>query len=1025
MQCRLPVIFLALSLFISVVARAQATIATEQPTTYFFHHLDYTNGLLSNDVFSLAQDKKGYLWIGTGKGLQRYDGFRFANYTDTSSAGRDNLSIGDIFPDDQHNRILYNQFNNSIKEWRLFAAQPLSLLPGKEWTPASATVYQDDKAKSWQFKPWFTSNEKGGIALLKEPGYSQPYFVHFIKDARRNETWIYAPGFGIIQLDDTRKLLHTPSRDSGANALLQMVGATSPTVRKIILDSHGNIWIITWDHLFYRFNTINLRLYTYSLADIIRQQGINQPNSGYASSVMEDNHGRLWIGTTYAGLLEYHFEDDRFTWIIHQPGNNLSIQYNHEIFYIFQDREENLWLGTDKGISIFNPYRQYFTTIGNQQPATGKAPESEISAVIPTTRGGLLVGYWGNGLRVYDGQARVTDSIYFTDAHDKNLTWCFLRNEDGTIWAGCQHGYLHQLDTGYHLIRTLHPPELDNSTIRCLEKDGNGNVLLGLHNGKIITWDRRSGQFLPFTGPSSHLPDVLNILIDKDGRCWAGTNNGLAEFDRESRSFRTVYTPFKGMPLPFYGIMEYNDSVLLTGVGNAGLYFFNRRSKEFTKLPFRSEEPFWSVHAIRRDGTGNIWFTTDYDVVKYDPVEKKFLAYHPDKGLVNSSFASTRFVILPSGKWLTWTNTEIVQFSPDIISSGQTTPASVTITGIKVFDKPLAVDSFLYTRKPIRLSYKENFISIQYSFLRFSGFAQTEYYYRLTGIDKDWVYAGARGYANYTNLPPGKYHFQVRTGGSSANNMASMDIIIVPPFWATLWFRLTCLLVTASLLYILVRWRISSIRHAADLQQQIVRTEMMALRAQMNPHFIFNCINSIDSLIQSNDKYHATVYLNKFARLIRNILDSSRQNSIPLSKDLDTLRLYIELEQLRNDYTFSAEIKADEDIVREDFKVPPLIVQPYVENAILHGLRNRNDNKGRLLIHVTQLDDHLLYTIEDNGVGREASKKEPLRRSYGMEMSSDRVRLFNREKQAPVTVTDLHKDGEATGTRIQVLLKIQ
>lgn len=1027
MQSRLLVLFPALYLLINVAARAQTTIASEQPNAYFFHHLDYSNGLLSNDVFSLAQDRKGYLWIGTGKGLQRYDGLRFSNYTDTSSMGRENLSIAEIFPDDQHNRVLYNQFDSSIKEWKWFGAQPVNLLPSQQWTRDSVVSYQDDKGRTWLFKTWFSGNEKEGIGLLKDPSKAKPGFVHFIKDNRLNEIWIEAPvPHGILQLDNIRKKIHTPSRDTSVNALLQLIGANSSIVRKIIPDTRGNIWVVTWSHLFYRFNTISRRLYTYSLADIMRQQGLNQPNLGYASCVLEDNHGRLWIATAYAGLLEYHFEDDRFTWIIHQPASNLSIQYNHEIFTIIQDREENLWLGTDKGISLFNPYRQYFTAVSNPQSSAGKAPETEINSVTPTTEGGILVGYWGNGLRLYNDHAKLIDSIFFKDSHDKNLIWCSLVNDDGSVWVGCQHGYLHLLDHHYHFIKTLHPPELENSTIRCLEKDRDGNILLGLHNGKIVTWDRRTRLFVPCNKPvTASLPDILNITIDKQGRCWAGTQNGLAEFDRQTRTFLPIHSPSAGMPLPFFGLMEYNDSLLLAGVGNAGLYFFNRKTQQFRKLPFRAEEPFWSAHAIRRDASGNIWFTTDYDLVKYEPAENKFIAYHPEKGVVNSCFLSNRFGTMRSGKWLTWTNTEILEFSPDIISSSQTIPSSITITGVRVFDRPLAVDSLLYTNQPVHLSYKENFISIQYSFLRFSGLAETEYYYRLTGIDKDWVYAGAKGYANYTNLPPGKYRFHVRAGGSSTSNTATMDIVIVPPFWATLWFRITCLVLTVGLLYLLIRWWISSIRHSADLQKQIATTEMMALRAQMNPHFIFNCINSIDSLIQSNDKYHATIYLNKFARLIRNILDSSRQNSIPLSKDLDTLRLYIELEQLRNDYTFTAEIKTDEDIVREDFKVPPLIVQPYVENAILHGLRNRNDNKGRLLIHVAQLDDHLLYTIEDNGVGRQASKKDQLRRSYGMEMSSDRVRLFNREKEAPVTVTDLHKDGEPAGTRIQVLLKIQ
>ncbi|WP_315824407.1 sensor histidine kinase [Paraflavitalea speifideaquila] len=190
--------------------------------------------------------------------------------------------------------------------------------------------------------------------------------------------------------------------------------------------------------------------------------------------------------------------------------------------------------------------------------------------------------------------------------------------------------------------------------------------------------------------------------------------------------------------------------------------------------------------------------------------------------------------------------------------------------------------------------------------------------------------------------------------------------------------------------------RIRNIRHVAEMKQKIAETEMMALRAQMNPHFVFNCINSIDALIQSNDKYHATVYLNKFAKLLRNILDSSKQNSITLAKDLETLQLYIDLEQLRYENKFTASIHADESLLQDDFKVPPLIVQPYVENAILHGLRNKPGNRGRLVVTITKKQEHIEFVIEDNGLGRDASKNNlsGKNRSYGMQMSSDRVRFL-------------------------------
>ena len=222
-----------------------------------------------------------------------------------------------------------------------------------------------------------------------------------------------------------------------------------------------------------------------------------------------------------------------------------------------------------------------------------------------------------------------------------------------------------------------------------------------------------------------------------------------------------------------------------------------------------------------------------------------------------------------------------------------------------------------------------------------------------------------------------------------------------------------------------------SLQHARiemySMNEQLSKAKLEALRSQMNPHFIFNCINSIDALIQSNDKYHATVYLNKFAKLIRNILDSSKQNTVTLAKDLDTLKLYIELEQLRHENKFTAEIKADDALLQDDYKVPPLIIQPFVENAILHGIRYRQDNNGKLTISVTKQDGYLQYIIEDNGVGRNTfnSQVQKEKLSYGIDMSNDRVKLFNNEEKASVKITDLLDKDKPAGTKVEVLLKIQ
>jgi putative methionine-R-sulfoxide reductase with GAF domain len=211
-----------------------------------------------------------------------------------------------------------------------------------------------------------------------------------------------------------------------------------------------------------------------------------------------------------------------------------------------------------------------------------------------------------------------------------------------------------------------------------------------------------------------------------------------------------------------------------------------------------------------------------------------------------------------------------------------------------------------------------------------------------------------------------------------------------------------------------------------SVNEQLSHARLEALQSQMNPHFIFNCINSIDALIHSNDKYGATVYLNKFAKLLRNILDGSRQDKVLFSKDLDTLKLYVELEELRNESKFKATINVPDELYNSDYKVPPLIVQPFVENAILHGLKNKPGNEGLLTITVKNHDGSLNYLIADNGIGRDAAgllgqNKET---HYGVQISCDRIKVFNKEEKASVCITDLFSNSKPAGTEVYVQLKM-
>jgi LytS/YehU family sensor histidine kinase len=220
-------------------------------------------------------------------------------------------------------------------------------------------------------------------------------------------------------------------------------------------------------------------------------------------------------------------------------------------------------------------------------------------------------------------------------------------------------------------------------------------------------------------------------------------------------------------------------------------------------------------------------------------------------------------------------------------------------------------------------------------------------------------------------------------------------------------------------------------RNEADFRQKIAETQMQALRAQMNPHFIFNSLTSIENFIMRNDKLQASDYLNKFAKLIRMILDSSSAELVRFSKDLEALQLYIELEQVRFDNKFTFKNVIDPALISNDYSVPPLLIQPYVENAIIHGLAASTAYNLQLCVSAEVSGDYIIYTIEDNGIGRKQSaeykqQNRPLHKSRGMNITEQRISIFNQQKNAngEVSITDLyHDNGEPAGTKVQMRIK--
>lgn len=221
-------------------------------------------------------------------------------------------------------------------------------------------------------------------------------------------------------------------------------------------------------------------------------------------------------------------------------------------------------------------------------------------------------------------------------------------------------------------------------------------------------------------------------------------------------------------------------------------------------------------------------------------------------------------------------------------------------------------------------------------------------------------------------------------------------------------------------------------RVESNLKRKIAESQMQALRAQMNPHFLFNSLNSIENFIMKNEKWAASDYLNKFSSLIRIILESSRVERVPFKKDFDAIQLYVELEQLRFNKKFTVKTSVPEELMNENYTVPPLMIQPFVENAIIHGLSQSETEFPELKIKVMLEDDYIVYIIEDNGIGREKSralyKKNRIVKhgSMGLKVTQERIDILNlqQKKQASIIITDLYNNKIPCGTRVRLKLKV-
>ena len=370
----------------------------------------------------------------------------------------------------------------------------------------------------------------------------------------------------------------------------------------------------------------------------------------------------------------------------------------------------------------------------------------------------------------------------------------------------------------------------------------------------------------------------------------------------------------------------------------------------------------------------------------------------------------------------------LTYFEADKISQEST--CDLQLTGIYVANKYWAYDSSNFS-----LPHKNNDVRFEFSGISFKSAGDVTYQYRLLGLQPEWRTTTGKQ-LNFPSLSSGKYSFQLKAinkyGVETPIKEVSFEIEKL--FWEKTWFKVMIVLSLAGLIWIFFRYRVSNIRlkekEKTRLNQHIAELEQKTLRSQMNPHFIFNSLNSIQQYVIERDIRGANNFITDFSKLIRMTLDLSTNTFISMSDELEYITTYLRVEKRRLEDQFDYFINVEESLDLREIYLPPLLLQPYVENCIRHGIKYKTEEKGVIKITVEKKDPGILISIEDNGIGREAAQKYKSRyhiqyQSKGMTINKDRIDILNsyNDKKIKINIADLvNGNHEAAGTRVDIFL---
>jgi ligand-binding sensor domain-containing protein/signal transduction histidine kinase len=868
---RSPLCILAVAILSISVVRLHAQLPG--PT---FRRIDHDHGLSQSLVQCVLQDRNGFMWIGTEDGLNRYDGCSFTTYRHDplDSTTLSSSHVWSLY-EDRNGLLWIGTWGGGLNCLDPIRQTVTRYVHNERDTTSIAhdrvaSISGDSSGALWvctagggldRFDPAKRSFKHiTAIACGLPPAQRKDLFCSRL--ASDGSLWVGTYFTGLLRIDPRTGAVRQYRHDArDAHSL------SDDRILSLCEDADGRLWVGTWDGGLNRLDPASgdCERFVHDPGD----PGSLPGNIVRTVYVAADR--TLWVGTIGGGAARKLPHESVFSRIVHSPSDAASLG-DDVVTTILQDAGGTMWFGTASGISVFAPTAHKFPLFKSARGIGEGLRGKRVYALATDSSQTVWIGTEDGGLHRFDPRLQrfrqYTHSPTDLRSLPNDYVTSIMTDSHGEIWVGTYGGGLVLVDRrrmGFRRMGTdnASPAKRLNSYISALLEDSHGNIWVGTWIAGLAVIDRSGNvlkKYIHRPDEPGSIPDndIRCLALDRNGTVWVGTaKGGLSRYDAQTDTFSRMFPTEHGALWAgteyIQSIMEDAQGRLWLGTFGGGAVCFDPAGSVHRRLTRSNGLPNNVVYGILADGRHRLWMSTNEGIVCYDPAQETFRSYSRHDGLQADEFNFNAFCRGPRGALYFGGVNGFNIIEPEQIPENRHIPP-VVITGFRMFDAPLRTAVAASATEALTLGHDANFLSVEYASLDYALPERNQYSYRLEGIDPDWVRAGTRRTASYTNLPPGSYVFRVR--GSNNDGVwneagAVVAITVLPPYWQTVWFRAIAGILLVTAMSFLYRLRVRSLlkverlrlRIASDLHDDIgsnlasiaVLADLVRTRATLGP----------------------------------------------------------------------------------------------------------------------------------------------------------------------------------------------